>query len=438
MSGVGILRTIWRMKWLAVVILLVFLGVSAGVTIILPKVYQATATVRVTPSEQTADSFSQLQANQALARTYSELLKSPNVYAEAVEEGDLPIDSKELMSSTTVSYVEGTELVQVQVKAREPSQASSWANTVAQTFVEGREENGGEERLVVADPAPVPTAPVSPSWPLNMALALLLGAAAAVGGVLLLNFFSDRVSPEEIEELVEAPVLGTLPTLDLDRKKGKGKARSLSAYEEAMRLVRVNVNFALGSSSGNGVLLITSALPGEGKTAVSSFLAESYARAERECLVVDADLRRPRLHSVFGLRNLRGFSNLLLEGPEALSDSVSQAKDVPRLAVLTSGQLPPNPADLLSLGRTGDLVRSLRERFDTTILDSPPAQALADASILGSLADGVVLVVNAREARRRSLSRAVEQLRSGNARILGVVLNRAPEEDSASYYYSYE
>ena len=439
MSGVGVLRAIWRMKWLAVAILLVFLGVTAGVTALLPQVYQATATIRVIPSGQSADSFSQLQANQALARTYAELLKSPNVYAEAVESENLPVSSEALAKSTTVSYVEGTELVQVLVEARDPREASDRANTIAETFVGGRGEDGGGERLVVADAAPVPSDPVSPSWPLNMALGLLLGTAAALGGVLLLDFFGDRISsPREVEEIAGAPILGTLPILKLSKKKDKEAGRDLAAYEEAVRTLRVSLNFALGDSSGKGVVLITSALPGEGKTTVSSYLAESYARAQRRCLLVDADLRRPRIHTHFSLRNLRGLSNLLLEGPGKLPDTVSTVPDVPGLAVLTSGPIPPNPADLLSLGETKVLFRFMREQFDTIVLDSPPSQGLADTSILSTLADGLVLVVNVRDARRRALSRTVEQLRGSKARILGVVLNNAPEKELASYYYSNE
>ena len=439
-SGVGALRAVWRMKWLAVSILLVFLGVTAGITALLPRVYQATATIRVIPSGQVSDSFSQLQANQALARSYAELLKSPNAYADAVEDGDLPVSSEALMSSTTVSYVEGTELVQVQVEAREPRESSEWANTVARTFVDGRGEDGGGESLVLADTAPVPANPVSPSWPLNMALGLLLGTVTAVGGVVLLDFFGDRIySRDEIEELVEAPVLGTLPNIDLGKKNEKENVRNLNVYEEAVRTLRVSLNFVLGNNLGKGVVLITSALPGEGKTTVSSYLAESYARAERRCLVVDADLRRPQLHNRFSLRNLRGLSNLLLEGSGALSDAISELRDVPGLAVLTSGPIPPNPADLLSLDETKNLFRFMRERFDTIVVDSPPAQGLADASLLGGLADGVVLVVSARDARRRALSRMVEQLRGSEARILGIVLNHVPEKELAStYYYSHK
>ncbi len=437
MSGIGALRAIWRMKWLAAAILLVFLGVTAGVTALLPQVFQATATVRVIPAGQTADTFSQLQANQALARTYAELLRSPNVYTEAVQRGNLSVSAEALAESTTISYVEGTELVQIQIEARDPGEASGWANTIAETFVEERGEDGGGERLVIADPAPVPSEPVSPSWPLNLALGLLLGTMAALGGVLLLDFFGDRIySPEEVEKIAGAPILGTLPTLKLGKRKDKEVARDLSTYEEAVRTLRVSLNFALGDSSGKGVILITSALPGEGKTTVASYLAESYARAQRRCLLIDADLRRPQLHAQFSLRNLRGLSNLLLEGPGNLSETAFTMPEVPGLAVLTSGPIPPNPADLLGLGETKVLLRFMRERFDTMILDSPPAQGLADASILSAMSDGVILVVDAGDARRRALSRTVEQLRGSKARILGVVLNNASEKELASHSYS--
>ena len=169
------------MKWLFIIVLLVFLAVSAGVTALLPKSYEATATVRVVPSERTENSpFAEVQASQALAKTYTELLKSPNVYEEAVRSEQLPISSASLRNSTKVSYVEGTELIEVQVETSDPSQASAFANAVAQTFIEEQDHQEGD-RLLLVDPAPEPTKPKSPSWRINIALALLLGTAMAVG-----------------------------------------------------------------------------------------------------------------------------------------------------------------------------------------------------------------------------------------------------------------
>lgn len=433
MSGQRVLKAIWRMKWLAVTILLVFLVVSAAVTVLLPQVYQATATIRVIPSSETTDEFSQLQTSQALARTYAELLKSPNVYQEAARQENLSVSPQELLNSTTVSYIDGTELIQVQVEGSDPRQASSLADTLAQTFIK-QQGIRGQETLTLADPAPVPSQPVRPSLPLNMALALLLGTFVALGGVLLLEFLSDRInSEEELEELVGAPILGSLPRIKPSTKGEKKKYQ----FDEAVRVLRVNLNFALGNSSGSGLILVTSTLPEEGKTTVSARLAESYALTGHECLVVDADLRNPRIHSHFTVRNLRGFSNLLLEGSKSLHESLSRLEELPKLAILTSGPLPPNAGDLLSLERTKEVVHDLREQFNTVILDSPPALALADASILGALSDGVVLVVDSsKQLHRRDLVHSVEQIRAGRARILGVVLNKT--QDKNSTYYSYE
>ena len=421
------------MKWLAMVILLVFLGVSAVVTALLPEQYQATATVRVIPSEQSSDAFSQLQTNQGLARTYAELLKSPSIYEEVVDQEGLSVEPEGLRETTEVSYVEGTELIQIQTESTSPRGVRTRANLLAQTFIEDQ-GGGAEEELVLADPALVPTEPVSPSWPLNMALALLLGLVAAVGGVALLDFLGDRVhSEEELVELVGAPVLGFLPRI---RKQGKKGSYGPAPFEEAINSLRVNLGFALGSNSGSGVVLLTSALPEEGKTTVAAALARSYALAKRKCLLADGDLRKPQVHSRFGVRNIRGLSNLLLEGSGDLGESLSEVEENPNLTLLTSGAMPPNPVDLLTSGKTRELLYSLRERFDTVILDSPPAMALADASVLGNMSDGVLLVVDARQARRRKVLRTVEQLRSGKARILGVVLNHVSERDVG--YYSYE
>ena len=161
---------------------------------------------------------------------------------------------------------------------------------------------GRKRRWWSRTPALVPAEPVSPSWPLNMALALLLGLLAAVGGTVLLDFLGDRVhSEEELAELVGAPILGFLPRI---REKGKKGSHGSAPFEEAINSLRVNLGFALGSNSGSGVVLLTSTLPEEGKTTVAGALAKSYALAKRKSLLADADLRKPQVHSRFGIRNI--------------------------------------------------------------------------------------------------------------------------------------
>jgi succinoglycan biosynthesis transport protein ExoP len=437
LTGQEILQTVWRMKWLVVVTILVFLGVSTGVTILLPKVYQARATVRVVlPPEQTTDTFARVQTSQTLARTYAELFKSPNGFRAAVDRGRLPMDPGELAGATSVSYVEETDLIYVQVEDTDPRQASSLANLLARTFIEENPPEAGE-KIVLADPAAPPGAPVRPSMLLNVALGLLLGTVMGVGAAILLGFFRDYVSsPEEIKELVGAPILASLPRVHTGNKG----LRKSPAFEEAIGTLRVNLNFTLGDRTGKGVILVASTLSREGKTTIASSLATSYAQAGHTCLLVDADLRQPQVHKLLQVSNMRGFSDVLYEHeqPEAaLGEALSTLEGAPNLAILTSGMIPPNPVDLLSSDSAQEVIRYLQERFNTVIIDSPASLTTIDASILGSMADGVVLIVGAEGIRRRHFLRVADQLRS-KGRILGVALNFVQEKEIMPYYSYYE
>ena len=437
MSGQEVLQTLWRMKWLILVTIVVFVGVSAGVTSILPKIYQATAIIRIVlPPKQSTDTFSQVQSSQSLARTYAELFKSPNGFRAAVDRGRLSMSPGELAGATTVSYVEQTDLIEVQVENTNPRRASSLANLLANTFIKENPPEAGE-KLILADPAPPPGAPVRPSMMLNLVLGLLLGTVMGVGGALLLSFFRDYVSsPEEVEALVGAPILGFLPRVHTGNKG----LRESAAFEEAIRALRVNLNFALGDRTGKGVILVTSTLRGEGKTTVAELLATSYAQLGHKCLLVDADLRRPQVHKHFPVSNVRGLSDVLVEHeqPEAaLNESLSTVEDASNLAILTSGMVPPNPVDLLSSGDTPELIRHLKEWFNTVIIDSPAALATVDSSVLGSMVDGILLIVDAQSTRRRHLLRVVNQLHS-KGRILGVTLNFVQENEVAHYRSYYE
>jgi len=432
------------MKWLVVATILVFLVVSAVVTESLPKTYDTTATIRVSPAEPRTETnvpvnpYTEVQASQVLARTNAELLKSRSAFEEAVEQRKLPVSVGELRNVTKVAYVDGTDLIQVQVTATDPRQVSELANSLAEAFIAVRSTDR-DANLVLASPATPPTQDSGPSLRLNLALALVLGTAVAVAGALLLSRFRGYVSsPEEVEELVGAPILKSLPR---NREYAKGEyakhPSKSSAFEEAIGAVRVNLDFALdnvGNGSGRAIL-VTSALPGEGATVVSCALAASYARAGHECLIVDAALREPQVHDYFSVRNTRGLSDFLVEesklphvsvsrGKESTSThepAISTLKDNPNLSILFGGKRLSNPVDLLSSDRTQELIHNLRERFDTVILDSPPAFPFVDASILGGQVDGIVLIVD-KKARRRALLRAVDQLRSGKGRIVGVVL----------------
>jgi capsular exopolysaccharide synthesis family protein len=186
------------------------------------------------------------------------------------------------------------------------------------------------------------------------------------------------------------------------------------------------------------VLQITSPSAGDGKTTTSANLAWIMAEAGQRVILVGCDLRRPRIHAFFGLPNDIGFTSVLL-GRAELRDALVPVPDQPRLQMLPTGPVPPNPSELLSSPMTQEVFRSLASYADIVVVDSAPILPVTDAAVLSTNADAVLLVVSAELDRRRDTVRSLEMLRQINAPLVGTVLNRAPESDSYSYYrYGYE
>jgi len=198
-------------------------------------------------------------------------------------------------------------------------------------------------------------------------------------------------------------------------------------------VLRTNLQFASVDRPLRTVL-VTSTAPSEGKTLTAANLAAVFAQAGRRVIVVDADLHRPRQHRVFRLPNNTGLTNALLSEGSAL-EVLLQETPVPGLQVLTSGPLPPNPAELLGSARMRELLAQLTSLADIVVIDSPPTMAVSDTAILASEVDGVLLVLDAGKTRREMALHALTGLRQVQARVIGVVLNRMPSRSPGSYYY---
>ncbi|MDR7551278.1 MAG: CpsD/CapB family tyrosine-protein kinase [Armatimonadota bacterium] len=208
-----------------------------------------------------------------------------------------------------------------------------------------------------------------------------------------------------------------------------------SPVSEAYRLLRTNLQFS-GLNGKLHRILVTSPGPEEGKSTTLANLAVTLAQAGHRVLIVDADCRKPTQHKIFGLPNLRGLTNLLAEGGNPLE--VVQETPVPGLHLLSSGPIPPNPAELLGSGVMREALDRLSESFNFILVDSPPAVAVTDAALLAPLADGVILVIRAGETRQDLAREARAILEKAQAHLLGAVLNGVrPSGDDYRYYYYY-
>jgi capsular exopolysaccharide synthesis family protein len=325
--------------------------------------------------------------------------------------------------------------------------------------------------IKVVDRALVPSGPFTPNIRRNLLMALLVGLFGGLGLIFLVEYLDNTVKgPEDVEKLTGLPSLGIIPYLSAEtphkKKDPYGQYRSYGteadkpgeplpevreielinhlypkfSIAEDYRTVRTSILFSHADSAPK-TIAFTSTMPQEGKTATISNLAVSFAQLEGKVLLIDADLRKPRLSKVFNLRNSNGLSSYLA-GKNGF-DEVVQKTSIENVWTIPSGPHPPNPAELLNSKRMKELLAQAKDRFSVVLLDTPPVLAVIDPVIVSSLADSTVFVVRSGKTTRRSLLRAVEEVRKSKADIIGVVFNevrigRRGIGTPFYHYYQYE
>jgi capsular exopolysaccharide synthesis family protein len=337
----------------------------------------------------------------------------------------------------------------------------------SETGVSARLKGLRTSNIRIVDRADIPISPSSPKKFRNLLLALFLGLFGGVGLALVVEYLDNSVkSVEDVERYSGLPTLGVVPAFgensgaygyyyayqsgEYGHKKKELEKKSEKEAEEKPRSIELITHFApesafaesyrslrtallLSSPQSNlRAIIVTSPLPSEGKSVTISNLAVSLAQMGKKVLLVDADLRRPKQHRIFNLKNHDGLTNYLALDldPEKLVKTTI----VPSLQLINSGPIPPNPAELLSSDKMAGLLEKLREGFDFILIDTPPILTVTDAQIVGKMADGLVLVIQAERTPREALSQAREILDMLRLKTLGVVINYL-SLDTRGYYY---
>ncbi len=302
------------------------------------------------------------------------------------------------------------------------------------------QETGGSVR-VLSYAQPGEAALVSPNRPVIYLGTVVLALLLAAGLAYVLEYLDDTVKTrEDFDRLVRLPFLGYVPHIREDAEGGRdlvvARGRTGSPEVEAFRALRTGIQFSRPDHEVRA-LLVTSAGPGEGKTTVAINVASAFTGGKGRVLLVDADLRRARVHSALGVSNDRGLTNVLV-GEGSLADTV-QASLVPGLDILSSGPIPPNPADVLGSERMQQILRDASARYDRVIVDSPPIVAVTDPALLAKYVDAVFLVISIGKTSIRMIQRAQETLAAVGVSIHGAILNNADERTSGygGYYGGY-
>jgi non-specific protein-tyrosine kinase len=315
-------------------------------------------------------------------------------------------------------------------------QMNQWQITYASllTFLAPKSPN----YLSVVEPARLPTSPIAPNVMMSVLVAAAIGLTLAVGGAFLIEYIDDTLkSPDDVEQSLKLSALGLIARIAGTNPEDKVVTvrHPRASHSEAYRVLRTNIQVA-DVDRPIKTLLVTSPNPVEGKSLTAANLAVVMAQAGLRTVLIDADLRRPSQHRLFGVTNDFGLTNSLVQ-QDLTSDGYMHLTEVENLRLVTSGQIPPNPTELLGSKRMQKLIQMLRDQADMIILDSPPCLPLADAAVLARQVDGVLLVVDAGNTRRDSATKAKEALERAGGRVLGVALNRVSARGSGYYYYYY-
>ena len=381
------------------------------------------------------------------------------ILEKEIQDGNNHINDldQQIASATSAHQIQDLQAQQQGVQ----TQLIQWQNTYAGLV--GSLQQGGLNYITVVEPAAVPTVPVSPRTTLNLVLAVAVGLTLSIGAVLLLEYLDDTIrSPGEVRALLNAPILAAIGKISGSNYADKliAEREPRSPLTEAYRALRTNLQF---SSLDNPVrtMVVTSAGPSEGKSLTASNLAVVLAQAGLSVVLVDADLRRPVLHKIFGLKNNVGLTTWLVGQPSEPAgwprrprrrvagrwlepapgksgplEPYIQATGITRLRLITSGALPPNPAEVLGSARMHQFLEEINQIADIVVLDSPPCVTVTDAVVLSRWVDGVILVMDQKNTSRQGVQRARENLQAVGAKILGAVINRIDPRGSSGYYYA--
>jgi capsular exopolysaccharide synthesis family protein len=439
------LRAIRKRWWMVAGALGVSIGVAVTVTVLTPPQYTASVTFFVSArSSGITDAFQGGTFVQQRVKSYVDVLTSNRLAQGIVAKQPDGLSADAVQAGITAEVVPDTVLVRATVTDGDRARALRLAQALAIEFPElvkiletpPKGTNATVGVQIIAEPR-LADAPVSPLPFRNIGLAAVLGLIVGAGAAALRESIDTSVrSADMLARATGAPVLSAIsfdPKADKSPLIIEGSAQSTRA--EAMRQLRTNLQF-VNVDQPLKTLVVTSAVPGEGKSSTSINLGIAFAEAGKRVILIDADLRRPKVAEYLGLEGAVGLTNLLA-GQVAIGDAL-QPWGGSGMWVLPSGSVPPNPSELLASRNMADLLAALGSGFDMVIIDTPPLLPVTDAAVMSTIADGCLLVTRHGKTTNAQASAAAAALTAVGGKLYGCVLNRAPKKSGGDYaYYSY-
>lgn len=419
--------------------------VGGGTSLLIKPTY--TAETQLFVAIQNSGTVQELQQgntfSQARVQSYVKTVTTPAVVQPAIDALGLDVSAQQLAEKITASTDLNTVLINISVEDGSPVQAAAVAQAISTSLIKTVDslerptaDAPSPVGLSIITPAVAPSAPSAPNTKLNLIAGLLVGLLLGLASAVLRSMLDNRVQGEaDVRRVTDAPVLGGIAFgADAAASPLVTQVPPQSSRAESFRQLRTNLHFANVAGKAKSVL-VTSSVPGEGKSTTATNLAIALGQAGQSVCLVDADLRRPSVNAYLGLDRNAGLTTALIGAADV--NDLLQPWGEDNLFVLTSGQLPPNPSELLGSDAMQLLVQRLEAAFDTVVIDAPPLLPVTDAAVLSQNVGGCLVVVGSQKVKQQELERSLGALDLVGANVLGLVLNRLPAKGPDSYAYDY-
>lgn len=381
--------------------------------------------------------------NKNLVSTYSEIIKSELILEQVINNLGIKATATELSNNIQVAALNDTEILKISVSNADPEVAASLANEIADVFTTEIKKIYKIDNVSTIDRAKVPKEVANNTFKRDIVLAVFLGIFMGIGIIFILYYFDDTIkSNEDIEEKIGLPVLSKIFKSDVSKKDKTELV--LSKYpkalvSESIKTLRTNLQFS-SVDEDIKTILVTSSMPGEGKSFVSANLAIAFAQARKRVLLVDCDMRKGRQHLLFNVSNSKGLSKLLISKvkPSEIIDYINQTQ-IKNLSLLTRGSCPPNPSELLGSKKNKQVIDILKKDYDIIIFDGAPCNGISDSLIMSSLIDKVIIVSAEGITPKEIIETTKNSLEKVDASVAGIVINKVNRKNVKYYgYYGVE
>lgn len=440
--------------WFLLILLFVILG-GAGATFYnygAPIKYQSETTLYVQPKVNSNEvDYQGILTNQRMVKTYAQIIKSRKIINKVIEQLNITSTYDEIINGLTISASDDTQMIKVSYKSEDKNLAATVPNTIATTFIEEIQEDMEVMNIVVIDEAITSDEPVEPKTTLNLIMGIGLGLMIGIVLSFLIESMNNKIKThEDVKRYLKIKTLGVIPHNSIDNEIPDKKkvyvnpnhvnikilTDPTSIVSESIRMIRTNLNFL-----DMKLINVTSTMPSEGKSEVITNLAASFAMLDKKVLIIDCDLRKPKIHKNFGLARNYGVSDIVLSRGTLNYKQAIQIykKNDVRLDVLTAGSKISNPSELINSEGFARLLRTVKEDYDLVLIDCPPISTMTDGVLVSKLADGTVYVIESDRTDYSVVANCIEELKENKAFILGAVLTKVDvKKEKKIYGYKYD